>query len=89
MGRNTMDYLQPYQSALCKACDMTTTEFLHFLDQDRPIMQQGLFPEVQANYTLNCTLNIEEVILKGKLFIFTYLVCAEILQPNTAEELRS
>eukprot|EP00800_Vazella_pourtalesii_P010699 TRINITY_DN2610_c0_g4_i1.p1 TRINITY_DN2610_c0_g4~~TRINITY_DN2610_c0_g4_i1.p1 ORF type:complete len:970 (-),score=246.43 TRINITY_DN2610_c0_g4_i1:85-2994(-) len=65
MGRNSMDYLQPYQSALCKACDMTTTEFLHFLDQDRPIMQQGIFPEVQANYTLNCSLNIEEVILKG------------------------
>ena len=66
MGRNSLDYVMPYQANLCKACDMSTTEFLHFLDQDRPIMQQGIFPEIQTNYTLNCTLNIEEVILKGK-----------------------
>ncbi|KAI6657958.1 hypothetical protein LOD99_15675 [Oopsacas minuta] len=65
MGRNLLDYLQPYQSALCKACDMTTTDFLHFLDQDRPIIQQGIFPEIQTNYTLNCTLNMDEVVLKG------------------------
>ena len=38
---------------------------LAFLDPERPHMQQGLFPDVQQSYLLQCNLSIDEVSLRA------------------------
>ncbi|XP_019854420.1 PREDICTED: uncharacterized protein LOC105313451 [Amphimedon queenslandica] len=50
---------------LCRNCDMMLSEMLAFLDSERPHMQQGLFPDVQQSYILQCNLGLDEVSLRA------------------------
>lgn len=43
----------------CGFLKLPLKEMLEFLDKDRLHMQQGLFPEVEESYILNCTLNYD------------------------------
>ena len=43
----------------CQFLDIPLQEMLDFLDPDRLHMQQGLFPEVQANYILTCSISYD------------------------------
>ena len=47
--------------AVCKACDLSIGEIVHFLDSDREHMQQGLFPDVQRSYVLTSAIAFDEV----------------------------
>lgn len=47
--------------SVCKACDITISEMVNFLNQDREHMQQGIFPDVQQSYLLHSALNFDEV----------------------------
>ena len=53
--------------SVCKACDLTITEMISFLSQDRKHMQQGIFPDVQQSYILHSTLSFDEVSCRGLL----------------------
>lgn len=46
---------------VCKACDLSIGEIVHFLDSDREHMQQGFFPDVQRSYVLTSAIAFDEV----------------------------
>ena len=50
---------------LCQVCDLTISEIVEFLHQDRVHMQQGLFPDVQQSYILTSTITFDEVSVKA------------------------
>lgn len=50
---------------LCRYCEMMVSEMLAFLDPEKPHMQQGLFPDVQQSYILQCNLSFDEVSLRA------------------------
>lgn len=50
--------------SLCSFFDLPLHEVLHFLDQDRLHMQQGLFPSVERDYILSSGLRYETEVCK-------------------------
>ena len=55
--------------SVCKACDMTITEMIEFLSQDREHMKQGIFPDVQQNYIMSSALSYDDSSFKALLGI--------------------
>lgn len=56
-GNSTME--------LCQTCDLTVTEILQFLHQDRVHMQQGLFPDVHYMYILRSPVKFDDLTVKA------------------------
>lgn len=46
---------------VAKACDMSISEMITFLGEDREHMKQGLFLDVQQSYLLHSNINFDEV----------------------------
>ena len=54
---------------LCHMCDLTITEILKFLHQDRVHMQQSLFPDIHHTYLLCSSVAFDDVTIKALMGI--------------------
>ena len=67
IGRGRMSLLGNSTGTLelCQVCNMTISEMVEFVHQDRVHMQQGLFPDVQQSYILHSNISFDEVSVKA------------------------
>lgn len=46
---------------VCHGCDLSISDMINFLSEDREHMKQGIFLDVQHNYLLHSNLSFDEV----------------------------
>ncbi len=63
---------------MCKACDISISDMIKFLSDDREHMKQGLFLDVQQSYLLHSTIGFDEVALFCN--VVTYLCFKLIIE---------
>ncbi len=61
--------------SVCKACDMSISDMIKFLSDDREHMKQGTFLDVQQSYLLHSTIGFDEVTLQIDLLIIESFAC--------------
>ena len=49
--------------SVCKACDLSISDMINFLSEDRVHMKQGIFLDVQQSYILHSTISFDEASL--------------------------
>lgn len=59
-----MGYLASDTLQVCRSCDIGIVELMDFLSMEREHMQHGLFPDIQASFTLHSSLTYEETVCK-------------------------
>lgn len=80
LGRTTSSLYGNDTLAVCKACDISIGEMVHFLDSDREHMQQGLFPDVQRTYILHSAIAFDEVSRSMNKLVLLETTCTHTCQ---------